>query len=360
MRRVGRVRPPAWPAVRRLQRDFCREIEREPERLVGRTKMISRQPILLRVFSPFVVIDRITLVDLPGVTKVPVGEQPADIEHQVRLLLLEYLERPHCIILAVTAANTDLANSDSLKIAREVDPEGTRTVGVITKCDTLEEGSDAMQMLMGKVYPLKRGYVGVVCRSQRQTEQRKSIRDALAEEEKLFQSHPAYRGVASRGGTAYLAHTLNQILMHHIRDSLPQFLKTRIARMLQESELELARLHRREAAERPPAGPTDGGARVHFIFHDWYANPLSEFDPLQGVTDHEIQTAIRNATGPRAALFVPEGAFDILVKRQIRHLESPSLQCVEQVPPNSRIRRNRYFAVATYCYYFSYCYYCCR
>eukprot|EP00920_Eleutheroschizon_duboscqi_P017433 GHVT01041587.1.p1 GENE.GHVT01041587.1~~GHVT01041587.1.p1 ORF type:complete len:346 (+),score=48.67 GHVT01041587.1:402-1439(+) len=80
MRRVGRVRPPAWPAVRRLQRDFCREIEREPERLVGRTKMISRQPILLRVFSPFVVIDRITLVDLPGVTKVPVGEQPADIE----------------------------------------------------------------------------------------------------------------------------------------------------------------------------------------------------------------------------------------------------------------------------------------
>ena len=96
---------------------------------------ISPQPINLRVFSPHVVT--LTLVDLPGLTKVPVGDQPKDIERQIRDMLLKYISRPSCVILAVTAANTDLANSDGLKMAREVDPEGTRTIGVLTKVDLM-------------------------------------------------------------------------------------------------------------------------------------------------------------------------------------------------------------------------------
>lgn len=67
----------------------------------------------------------------------PVGDQPKDIEKQIRDMLLKYISRPSCVILAVTAANTDLANSDGLKMAREVDPEGTRTIGVLTKVDLM-------------------------------------------------------------------------------------------------------------------------------------------------------------------------------------------------------------------------------
>jgi len=66
-----------------------------------------------------------------------VGDQPRDIEKQIRDMLAKYISRPACIILAVTAANTDLANSDGLKLAREVDPEGTRTIGVLTKIDLM-------------------------------------------------------------------------------------------------------------------------------------------------------------------------------------------------------------------------------
>jgi vacuolar protein sorting-associated protein 1 len=62
---------------------------------------------------------------LPGLTKVPVGDQPKDIEKQIRDMIVKYITKPNAIILAVTAANTDLANSDGLKLAREVDPEGT-------------------------------------------------------------------------------------------------------------------------------------------------------------------------------------------------------------------------------------------
>lgn len=66
----------------------------------------------------------LTLIDLPGMTKVAVGDQPPDIEHQIRDMLLQFITKESCLILAVTPANTDLANSDALKIAKEVDPQG--------------------------------------------------------------------------------------------------------------------------------------------------------------------------------------------------------------------------------------------
>ena len=66
----------------------------------------------------------LTLIDLPGLTKVPVGDQPADIEHQIREMILTFINRETCLILAVTPANSDLATSDALKLAREVDPQG--------------------------------------------------------------------------------------------------------------------------------------------------------------------------------------------------------------------------------------------
>lgn len=106
------------------------EIVRDTEAKTGRNAGISPLPINLRIFSPNVLT--LTLVDLPGLTKVPVGDQPKDIEKQIKDMLVKYISRPACIVLAVTAANTDLANSDGLKLAREVDPEGTRTIRVST------------------------------------------------------------------------------------------------------------------------------------------------------------------------------------------------------------------------------------
>ncbi|KAF6778177.1 hypothetical protein AHF37_02508, partial [Paragonimus kellicotti] len=74
-----------------------------------------------------------------------------------------------------------------------------------------------------------------------------------------------------------------------------------------------------------------GGARICYIFHETFYRTLSRIDPLGGLSTLDILTAIRNATGPRPALFVPEVSFELLVKRQIRRLEEPSLRCVELV-----------------------------
>ena len=72
----------------------------------------------------FGLVLNLTLIDLPGLTKIAVGDQPLDIEQQIRAMILTFITKPNCLILAVTPANIDLANSDALKLAKEVDPAG--------------------------------------------------------------------------------------------------------------------------------------------------------------------------------------------------------------------------------------------
>ncbi|KAM0839058.1 hypothetical protein ACQ4PT_060552 [Festuca glaucescens] len=141
-----------------------REIQSETDKEAGGNKGVSEKQIRLKIFSPNVI--DITLVDLPGITRVPVGDQPSDIESRIRTMIMQYIKHPSCIILAVSPANADLANSDALQLARLGDPDGSRTIGVITKLDIMDRGTDARNFLLGNVIPLKLGYVGIVNRSQ--------------------------------------------------------------------------------------------------------------------------------------------------------------------------------------------------
>jgi dynamin 1-like protein len=193
-------------------RDFDmikKEIETETIRVAGSNKNISSKPIYLKIYSPHVI--NLTLVDLPGLTKIPMGDQPTDIEQQIRHMILKYIRQPNCVILAVTAANVDLANSDALKLAREVDPEGLRTIGVLTKLDLMDSGTHAMDVLLGRMIPLKLGYIAVMNRSQQDILDGKPIREALRKEMTFFKDHPLYSTIAHRCGTPYLAKMLNRV-----------------------------------------------------------------------------------------------------------------------------------------------------
>ena len=185
------------------------EIVKETDSKTGKNAGISSAPINLRVYSPKVLT--LTLVDLPGLTKVPVGDQPRDIERQIKEMVLKQITKPNAIILAVTAANTDLANSDGLKLAREVDPEGQRTIGVLTKVDLMDEGTDVVDILAGRIIPLRLGYVPVVNRGQRDIENKKSITTSLDAERSFFENHRAYRNKSTYCGTPYLARKLNLV-----------------------------------------------------------------------------------------------------------------------------------------------------
>ncbi|XP_039629825.1 dynamin-1-like protein isoform X2 [Polypterus senegalus] len=330
--------------------EIRQEIESETERTTGNNKGISPEPIHLKIYSPHVL--NLTLVDLPGITKVPVGDQPQDIEVQIREMILAYIGNPNCIILAVTAANTDMATSEALKLARDVDPDGRRTLAVVTKLDLMDAGTDAMDVLMGRVIPVKLGIIGVVNRSQHDINIRKSIAEATQDEQAFLQRK--YPSLANRNGTKYLAKTLNRLLMHHIRDCLPE-LKTRVnvltaqyqsvlnsyGEPVEDPNATLLQIITKFATEycntiegtakNIETSELCGGARICYIFHETFGRTLESIDPLSGLTMLDILTAIRNATGPRPALFVPEVSFELLVKRQIKRLEEPSLRCVELV-----------------------------
>jgi len=146
----------------------------ETIRKCGTSKNISPDPMYLTIYSPNVLT--LTLIDLPGLTKIAVGDQPTDISVQIHSLVSEYVSNPSTIILAVSAANVDIANSESLQLAKVFDPYGERTLGVVTKLDLMDRGTDAANLLSGKLVNLKLGFIGVVNRSQHDTRSGKSIK----------------------------------------------------------------------------------------------------------------------------------------------------------------------------------------
>uniref|UniRef100_A0A8C2KEP7 dynamin GTPase n=1 Tax=Cyprinus carpio TaxID=7962 RepID=A0A8C2KEP7_CYPCA len=332
------------------------EIEAETDRVTGQNKGISPVPINLRVYSPNVL--NLTLVDLPGMTKVAVGDQPADIEHQIRDMLMQFVTKDNCLLLAVSPANSDLANSDALKIAKEVDPQGLRTIGVITKLDLMDEGTDARDILENKLLPLRRGYIGVVNRSQKDIDGKKDINAAMAAERKFFLSHPSYRHLADRMGTPYLQKTLNQQLTNHIRDTLPA-LRTKLQSQLLSIEKEVEEYKnfrpddpsRKTKAllqmvqqfsvdfEKRIEGSGDqidtyelsGGARINRIFHERFPFELVKMEFNEKELRKEISYAIKNIHGIRTGLFTPDMAFETIVKRQIGKIKEPCQKCVDMV-----------------------------
>ncbi|XP_053852593.1 dynamin-1 isoform X12 [Vidua macroura] len=332
------------------------EIEAETDRVTGSNKGISPVPINLRVYSPHVL--NLTLVDLPGMTKVPVGDQPPDIEFQIRDMLMQFVTKENCLILAVSPANSDLANSDALKIAKEVDPQGQRTIGVITKLDLMDEGTDARDVLENKLLPLRRGYIGVVNRSQKDIDGKKDIQAALAAERKFFLSHPAYRHMADRMGTPFLQKVLNQQLTNHIRDTLPGLRNKLQSQLLSiEKEVEEYKNFRPDDPARKTKallqmvqqfavdfekrieGSGDqidtyelsGGARINRIFHERFPFELVKMEFDEKELRREISYAIKNIHGIRTGLFTPDLAFEAIVKKQVQKLKEPSLKCVDMV-----------------------------
>lgn len=213
-----------------------------------------------------------------------------------------------------------------------------------------------------RVIPLRRGYVGVVNRGQRDVASKTSVSAALAREQDFFKSHPAYRPMLNRCSTPTLSRMLNTILMHHIRDCLPD-IKTRITGMMIDVGQEIEALGlpadalsgaslggvllsllsnyaanfahaiegRGSLAEGIEMNELYGGARISYIFTEIFGRSLQAMNPFDGLTDDDIRTAICNANGTRQSLFVPEISFDLLVRRQIVRLEQPGLQCIDLV-----------------------------
>ncbi|KAI7267160.1 hypothetical protein KC345_g8015 [Hortaea werneckii] len=177
---------------------------------------ISDDPIQLRIHSPNV--PDLSLIDLPGYIQVEAFDQPTELKTKIQELCDKYIQAPN-VILAISAADVDLANSTALRASRRVDPRGERTIGVVTKMDLVDPIRGA-QILNDRNYPLRLGYVGVVCRIPQESRSLFSrgsanIMSAITKNETAyFGSHPDAFGPGSNVtvGTPSLRKKLIHIL----------------------------------------------------------------------------------------------------------------------------------------------------
>ena len=181
---------------------------------------VSDDPIQLRICSPNV--PDLSLIDLPGYIQVEAFDQPTELKVKIQELCEKYIQPPN-VILAISAADVDLANSTALRASRRVDPRGERTIGVVTKMDLVDPTRGA-QMLSDKHYPLRLGYVGVVCRIPQETKSLFSrgsanILNAITRNESAyFNAHQEAFGEQSRVLTG--TPNLRKKLMHVLESTM--------------------------------------------------------------------------------------------------------------------------------------------
>lgn len=327
-----------------------KEIELRTDKLAGDQKNITEEQIVLNIYTE--VLYNLSFVDLPGLTKVPVRGQSADVVEKIRKLVLNFIENPNSIILAVVTANTDPATSESLSVAKTVDPNGDRTLAVVTKIDLMDAGTDAKEFLCGKVITVKLGIIGVINRSHKDTIEQKSIEHSIEAEKLFFKKW--YPSLADKHGTLNLGKKLEFLLIKKIRDTCPSLKKqildmhSKFGNQLKQlkeftdnydrSLLELITLTASSYkssldgnANSLSMTELNGGAKISNYFKTKFFKAIDEIDPLNGLTVDSIINVINNSSGTDMGVFMPSQAFTHLVKTQISQMEEPSLSCVNVV-----------------------------
>ncbi|XP_067235658.1 interferon-induced GTP-binding protein Mx3-like [Chanodichthys erythropterus] len=201
-----------------------KHVETAQNVLAGKGVGICDELITLEVMSPNVC--DLTLIDLPGIARVPVQGQPEDIGIQIKSLITKFIEMQETINLVVVPCNTDIATTEALKMAQEVDPEGKRTIAILTKPDLIDKGTEKniLDIVHNKVIPLHKGYVMVKCRGQQQIDEKIPLEEATEIERDFFQNHDYFRCLLKedKATIKFLAIRLTQNLVDHIKKSLPQ------------------------------------------------------------------------------------------------------------------------------------------
>ncbi|KAK7121470.1 hypothetical protein R3I93_022533 [Phoxinus phoxinus] len=198
-------------------------IEAAQIELAGSGVGICDELITLEVMSPDVC--DLTLIDLPGIARVPVKGQPEDIGNQIKHLIMKFIEKQETINMVVVPCNIDIATTEALNMAREVDPDGKRTVAILTKPDLIDKGTEKniLDIVHNKVIPLRKGYTMVKCRGQQQIDKKIPLEEATQIERDFFQDHNFFSCLLKeeKATIKCLAIKLTQQLVDHIKKSLP-------------------------------------------------------------------------------------------------------------------------------------------
>ncbi|OSD00790.1 hypothetical protein PYCCODRAFT_1393152 [Trametes coccinea BRFM310] len=218
-----------------------------------KTLAFSRNTICVDLKGPDLV--DLSFVDLPGI----VANADSEIVRLVEDLVTSYVEG-NCLILVALPMSDDIENQKAARIAKEADPLGMRTIGVLTKPDTIPAGSTKrrelwLDVLEGREHPLQHGYF---CTRQPDDDQRLAgitSSDARAAEAEFFRTTSPWSSstVPRRFGTQNLVQSISELLTKIISDSLPHLL-SEVASQLASTDKQLEGL--------PPQVTTEPSAFV--------------------------------------------------------------------------------------------------
>ncbi|KAL1190881.1 Phragmoplastin DRP1E [Cardamine amara subsp. amara] len=325
-----------------------KEIEDETDRITGKSKQISPVPIHLSIFSPKVV--NLTLVDLPGLTKVAIEGQPETIVEDIETMVRTYVDKPNCIILAISPANQDIATSDAIKLAKDVDPTGERTFGVLTKLDLMDKGTNALEVLEGRSYRLQHPWVGIVNRSQADINKNVDMMLARRKEREYFDTSPDYGHLASKMGSEYLAKLLSKNLESVIRSRIPSILSL-INKSIEELERELDRMGRPVAIDAGAQlytilemcrafdkifkehldGGRPGGDRIYGVFDNQLPAALKKLPFDRHLSLQSVKRIVSEADGYQPHLIAPEQGYRRLIEGALGYFRGPAEASVDAV-----------------------------
>ncbi|XP_028261295.1 interferon-induced GTP-binding protein Mx-like [Parambassis ranga] len=220
--------------------DVEKKIREAQDKIAGVGVGISEDLISLEIASPDV--PDLTLIDLPGITRVAVQNQPLNICDLIKRLIQKFIKKQETISLVVVPCNVDIATTEALNMAQQVDPNGERTLGVLTKPDLVDKGTEEtmVKILLNEIIPLKKGYMMVKCRGQQEITERVSLTEATEREEAFFKDHAYFQIVYDEGQATVpkLAEKLTLELVDHIQKSLPR-LEEQIDKKLKQTRAKL-------------------------------------------------------------------------------------------------------------------------
>ena len=345
------------------QKKILSTIEKITIDIVGNNSNISDIPIHLKIYSKN--IPNLTLIDLPGLTMVACTDrgQPKDIKEKIKALIGKYIKSESTIILAVMPARTDIEADIALDLIKNYDPNGERTVGVLTKVDLMNDNTDVIDYLKGNVskdLQLSYGYYAVRNRTTNETKTM-SVIDGFKIEKEYFKKHPSYGRLLddSRLGIPNMTKSISNILVGKIKESLPYVLG-QINNKLQKINDELI-----ELGTTLPEGKESKHALVHSLVNYFnknfvstieergksintgrnikdifvnYRNTLDSLNPFNNYEDNidYISECIRNCEGnhmtfPSPPIEVLEKCLTDINKEPIMILLEPSKKCCKDI-----------------------------
>ncbi|XP_072825586.1 interferon-induced GTP-binding protein Mx1 [Vicugna pacos] len=336
-----------------------KEVNQAQIAIAGEGVGISHELISLEVSSPNV--PDLTLIDLPGITRVAVGNQPHDIEYQIKSLIRKYIQRQETINLVVVPCNVDIATTEALSMAQEVDPDGDRTIGILTKPDLVDKGTEdkVVDVVRNLVFHLKKGYMVVKCRGQQDIQARLSLAKALQREQAFFEDHTHFRDLLEEGRATVprLAEKLTAELITHICKSLP-LLENQIKESHQKISEELQKcgsdipedesgkmfllIEKIDAFNKEITALIQGEecvgehksrlfTRIRSEFSKWSTVIEKHFQKGYEDICKQIQQFENQYRGRELPGFVNYKTFETIIKKQVEILEEPAVDMLHRV-----------------------------